>query len=116
MYYNKVVLMEMRSSVQISCKTCRRPDLHELQVIVDGYIEIVNLKNGYVLVVNDEGAINGICRYNPLATALYGNFIFGQALLCKVDDLDSTVLRYLTVEETDHIIKDVKQFISEVKL
>ena len=57
--------------------------LEGLQRCVGGYVETVRPKNlpwGYLLVVNEEGAINGM-RYNKCATALYGFPIFGNAVV-----------------------------------
>lgn len=56
--------------------------LNELQKIVGGYIEILYLKSGNILVVNDEGAINGSC-INLRASKIYGSPIFGDVLHCK---------------------------------
>lgn len=56
--------------------------LSELQKIVNGYIEIVYLKNNDILVVNEEGAING-SKLNLKASKIYGSPIFGDVLHCK---------------------------------
>ena len=63
--------------------------LSELQELVDGYIEIINLRNGEILVINEEG--KGQYDINKLATdialgfeAIFPNdFIVGDVLLCK---------------------------------
>ncbi len=66
--------------------------LTELQEIVGGYIEIVFFQNGYCLVVNEEGKLNGL-PLNPYATLLmYENgindVIVGNALHCHITQLD----------------------------
>lgn len=67
--------------------------LEELQAYVDGYIEIVNLRNGELLVINEEGKY----RYdiNNAATdlahehhALFpGDYINGDVVLCKEEEV-----------------------------
>ena len=67
--------------------------LEELQAYVDGYIEIVNLRNGELLVINEEGKY----RYdtNNAATdlahehhALFpGDYINGDVVLCKDEEV-----------------------------
>lgn len=43
--------------------------LEELQKIVGGYIEIINLFNGKILVVNEEGKLKGL-EQNEIATTI----------------------------------------------
>ena len=67
--------------------------LEELQGYVDGYIEIVNLRNGEILVINEDGKD----RYdtNKTATdlahehhALFpGDYIDGDVVLCKDEEV-----------------------------
>ena len=66
--------------------------LEELQGYVDGLIEIVSLYDGRLMVVNDEGLINGL-PINPLATAIYQNatgvndYILGNVLICQDNEV-----------------------------
>lgn len=69
--------------------------LKELQLFVGGYIEIVQLDNGYIMVVNEEGKLHGL-EHNKVASelfrrhALWGNrhdIIVGDALVCKADEV-----------------------------
>jgi hypothetical protein len=68
-------------------KNGRDFSLDELQGYVDGLIEIVSLYDGRLMVVNDEGLINGL-PINPLATAIFQNatgtddYILGNVLIC----------------------------------
>jgi len=68
--------------------------LEELQECVGGLIEFVYLKNDYVMVLNEEGKINGKCVPNLQATKLYHNshetddVIYGNVLICKNKYLD----------------------------
>lgn len=62
--------------------------LEELQRIVGGYIEIVYLNDRQVMVVNEEGKLNGL-PVNSIATAAYqiarqytNDFIVGDVLIC----------------------------------
>lgn len=59
--------------------------LEELQKAVGGYIEVVSLNGGYIMVVNEEGKLHGLLR-NQHATALLGStwdHIVGNALVCQ---------------------------------
>lgn len=62
--------------------------LKELQSFVDGYIEIAHIGNGEIMVLNEEGAINGM-ELNKKATEIYRErcnpegYIFGDVLICK---------------------------------
>jgi hypothetical protein len=44
--------------------------LEELQKFVGGYIEIVWLRDGRCMIVNEEGKLNDL-KYNKIATDLY---------------------------------------------
>lgn len=70
------------SVIDVEPKNGKDFSLKELQCIVGGYIEIVHLKDGNILVVNDEGAING-SRINIRASKIYGSYLFGDVLHCK---------------------------------
>lgn len=59
--------------------------LKELQDSVEGYIEFVWLRDGKILVVNEDGKINGLDP-NPFATSVIqsqgiDDYIVGNALL-----------------------------------
>ena len=62
-------------------------ELHDLQLAVGGYIEMVRVMQKtleglrYYMVVNDEGAIRPEFRLNLVASMLYGHEIFGDAVL-----------------------------------
>lgn len=61
--------------------------LKELQNIVDGYIEIINLSDGRLAVVNEEGRIIGL-QCNPRASLTTGYHLVGNVLLCENTELD----------------------------
>lgn len=65
--------------------------LEELQKAVGGYIEIIDLRNGQIMVVNEEGKIKGL-PVNIIATEAYNmrfqpisDVIVGDVLLCEKD-------------------------------
>lgn len=67
-------------------------ELKELQDIVDGYIEVITLQDGRLLVANEDGAINGKCQINLNATTLWlqskGDCpIFGNVLVCSPNQI-----------------------------
>lgn len=59
------------------------------QDAVGGLIEIVRLQEpeGYVLVVNEEGLIHDL-PHNELASHLAGQYIAGNALMMRHEELD----------------------------
>lgn len=68
--------------------------LEELQTIVGGWIEIVNLRDGRLLCLDEEGKLKGKER-NHVATDIYrqafpqcNDFIVGDVLLCNEDQID----------------------------
>ena len=63
--------------------------LKELQGYVGGYIEIINLRSGKILVVNEEGLLKGLPQ-NLGASALtrgnpwiVGDVLWGKSNICK---------------------------------
>jgi len=59
--------------------------LEQMQKAVGGYIETVTLRNGNIMVIDEEGKCKGK-PLNPVATdraALRGDFIVGDAIICK---------------------------------
>lgn len=62
-------------------------ELEELQKVVGGYIEIINLGNDEIMVVNEEGKLEDL-PYNFFATQMYQrstralDYIAGDALVC----------------------------------
>lgn len=72
--------------IDVEPKNGKDFSLKELQSIVGGYIDIIHLKSGNILVVNDEGAINGSC-INLRASKIYGSYLFGDVLHCKSEEV-----------------------------
>lgn len=65
--------------------------LEELQGIVGGYIECLNLSVGRLLICNEEGKLKGL-DFNERATDLvrkngYNDYIVGDVLLCKTGEV-----------------------------
>lgn len=64
--------------------------LDELQEFVGGYIEIVTARDGRLIVLNEEGKLNGL-PVNVVATILYGNpddAIVGDVLVCSPTQIE----------------------------
>ncbi len=72
------------TEIDVEPKNGRDFQLSELQKVVDGYIEIVNLTDGRLMVVNDEGKLKCL-PYNQEATKLvgYNDVIVGDVLVCS---------------------------------
>lgn len=68
----------------------RELDLGYMQSIVGGYIEIVQVRDGKILVINEEGKILGL-KPNQMATLLAkdslqpGDYIAGRAIYCDAE-------------------------------
>ena len=62
--------------------------LQELQDIVKGYIEVVYLKDGRLMIINEEGKLNDLAP-NPQATKLYNiDYIVGDVLVTPKKYID----------------------------
>lgn len=67
--------------------------LKELNAFVGGYIELVYLSNGQLMVLNEEGKINDL-PFNSLATALYNphsvfqDYVVGDVLVCQQNEIE----------------------------
>ena len=66
--------------------------LEELQAIVGGYIEVVGLRDGRLIVCDEEGKLKGK-EHNQKATEIYQanvpnwDHLVGDVLLCGVDEI-----------------------------
>ena len=72
--------------VAIEPKNGKNFSLEELQSIVGGYIEIVYLSDGSLMVVNEEGLLKEL-PYNLVASGIAGFYIVGDVLLCKENQM-----------------------------
>lgn len=61
--------------------------LQELQDIVGGFIEIVHLPKRKLMIVNEEGKLNGL-PFNAKASELYPDVIVGDVLVCDLKEVD----------------------------
>ena len=80
--------------IEVTPKNGTDFSLEELQTIVGGWIEIVNLRDGRLLCLDEEGKLKGKER-NHVATDIYRqafpqckDFIVGDVLLCNEDQID----------------------------
>ena len=64
----------------VTITTGKAPTLEELQRLVGGYIEVIELRDGRQLIVNEEGLLLGL-PFNPTATAINATIGNGQAYL-----------------------------------
>lgn len=75
------------TSEEVTPKNGKDFKLDELNAFVEGFIEIVRLKGGKILVINEEGKLEGL-KFNDKATELYQkahgpvDVIVGNALYC----------------------------------
>ena len=71
-------------------------DLRALQHAVDGYIETIGLKDGGVMIVDEEGLLKDK-PYNKLASLVAGTDIRGTALIVGADgdEFDDVPEQYL---------------------
>lgn len=66
--------------------------LEELQAIVGGLIQIIEINDTEIMVINEEGKLENI-PLNEQATAIYqkqvyeGDFIVGDVLICKDEEV-----------------------------
>lgn len=80
------------TEAEVTPKNGKDFKLAELSEFVEGYIEIVRLKGGKILVINEEGKLEGLKR-NAKATELYRraygdvDVIVGNALYCDTDQV-----------------------------
>jgi hypothetical protein len=64
----------------------QKTTLDVLQGIVGGYIEALKMKDGNLMVVNEEGLMKNL-PVNPYASLLYGSPIVGNAVVCSKEEL-----------------------------
>ncbi len=61
--------------------------LKRKQELVGGYIELVHINEGRVLIVNEEGLIHRL-PLNHEATGMCGHAIVGDVILCNINDIN----------------------------
>lgn len=73
--------------VETAPKNGKYFELDELQSVVGGYIEIIHLDDGRIMVVNEEGKLYHL-PVNTKATILYGyGIIVGDVLICSNNEI-----------------------------
>lgn len=79
--------------VEVSPKNGKDFSLEELKAIVGGWIEVVSLHDGRLIVCDEEGKLKGKNR-NHKATDLYrltlltNDFLVGDVLVCNDNEID----------------------------
>lgn len=67
--------------------------LKELQDIVGGYIQLLYLPHGSIMVINEEGKVHGL-PYNEVATIALGGsdyegeYVVGRVLICDFKSIN----------------------------
>lgn len=61
--------------------------LKELQEVVKGCIELVHMKDGRIMVVNDEGLLRNLDP-NPIATLIVGQLIVGDVIVVERKEIE----------------------------
>lgn len=78
--------------LDIEPKNGRDFQLEELQAIVGGLIQIIEISDTEIMVINEEGKLENL-PLNEQATAIYqkqvyeGDFIVGDVLICKDEEV-----------------------------
>lgn len=78
--------------LDIEPKNGRDFQLEELQAIVGGLIQIIEINDTEIMVINEEGKLENL-PLNEQATAIYqkqvyeGDFIVGDVLICKDEEI-----------------------------
>lgn len=80
--------MAMLLKVNGECSRFRDLSLTSMQTAVGGWIEFVPLRNGKLLVVNDEGIYAGLLP-NRVVAERYGLAIVGDVILVSPSELDA---------------------------
>lgn len=80
--------------INVEPKNGKHYSLKEMQKIVGGFIEIMYLKDSRIMIVNEEGKVNGL-DFNDAATAVliesypYSiDFVVGDVLVCYEDEVE----------------------------
>lgn len=79
-------------------------DLKALQRAVDGYIETIGLRDGGVMIVDEEGMIKDK-PCNNIASLIAGTMIYGVALIVGADEdkFDDVPQKYVTDFLSDEV-------------
>ena len=81
-------LMKVDGSIEaVKLPTTTNERLKVLQGLVGGYIEVVPAYAGNLLIVNEEGLLEGL-PLNTTASVAVGRQIVGDAVLCTAGEID----------------------------
>ena len=73
--------------ILLTIKIVNISKLSTMQKIVGGYIEIIYLKDNYILIVNEEGRLRNL-PINNYASFLAQRDILGDVIYCKSKELN----------------------------
>ena len=80
--------MAMLLKVNGECSRFKDLSLASMQAAVGGWIEFVQLRNGKLLVANEEGIMQGLLP-NRVVAERYGLAIVGDVILVSPSELDA---------------------------
>lgn len=81
------LLLKYGAEIEVHPRSGKIYSLAELQEYVEGYIEIVWLKDGQLMIVDEEGALKENYLNGP-ASRLAERMIFGHALVINEDEIE----------------------------
>lgn len=61
-------------------------DIRKLQKKVGGFVEVVRLGNGNVLLVDEDAKMKNDVMPNAIASSMYGYLLLGDVVLCMEKD------------------------------
>ena len=77
-------------------------ELHEMQEIVGGYLEVIGLFDGIFCVLNEEGKLKGL----PINFIFGGDFIVGNVFFCSVSGGDFASLNDMQINTILKLFKN----------
>lgn len=80
----KIKAIVKRADEKIGHMTNISDSLENLQRIVGGFIEVIGIKPGVVLICNEEGKIHGLQPNMQIP----GDYVVGDVIICGVDGED----------------------------
>ena len=79
-------IKESGETIEVKPKNGTDFSLEELQGFVGGYIEIIGHGKDGLMVVNEEGKLDGL-PLNTTASLMAGQTIVGNVLVCKANEI-----------------------------
>lgn len=113
-----IIIIRARDSIEFKTIPEDIVSLETLQSAVGGYIEVVRLKDEKIMILNEDGKLNG-SSYNEIASLLYldahprdPDVIFGDVVIAAENGEE---IEGLPEDIVDEIIRDLEDSGMEVK-